>query len=404
MDRLRPSLMSAWHTLQDRVRQLRRNRRDHLVHHVGLAYLLVVPVLLAVATALVLFVHSDVNVAMLFSQCHARARLPGLSRIPLLGTPSCFLVSFFQEALARSSTRAFASMSAVLSFIGSLLTVSTVEAARICNGPSVLIAYPTGPWLVFNLVGGAMVWELLITPAFFRRSKEMLRAHDAGHDAGHDGDGDSAANPNTGRDKRHLAVVSEVVAIPVAVALGFVVPSLAMLVTDHPVAIAVWLFFPVYVSLIRQGVRFVIQSAGQHRPGRTLHLESHTPALLAVYAVPLLCSVLSHGLVLWLLVTGRPDDRQEMTRSTLRFIEIDVVFIVLTVLYWILVEAGWRVVAVVLGASVVLGPGAGLCIGWIYREHQLGFVDDDDHHSVEGDGGGGHDGAGAAGEQTPLLR
>ncbi|KAL1902404.1 hypothetical protein Sste5346_001384 [Sporothrix stenoceras] len=397
MDQLRPRLESAWATVQDRVSQLRRNRRDHLVHHVGLGYLLAVPVLLAIATALVLFVHSDVNVAMIFSQCHARARLPILSRIPVLGTPSCFLVSFFQEALARTSNRAFATMSVVLSFIGSLLTVSTVEAARICNGPSVLIAYPTGPWLVFNLVGGAMVWELLIIPAFFRRSKEIIKSADGA--AGGD-NGEGAANPSTRPDSRHLAVVSEVVAIPVAVALGYVVPSLVMLVTDKPVAIAVWLFFPVYVSLIRQGVRFAIRSVGQHRPGRTLHLESHKPALLAVYAVPILCSVLSHGLVLWGFLTNQPDDRQELTRSTLRFIEIDLFFIVLTVLYWILVEAGWRVVGVVLGASLLLGPGAGLCIGWIYREHQLGFVDDDEHN-VAGDEG---EGAAAPDEQTPLLR
>lgn len=398
MDQIRPQLESAWHTLQDRVRQLRRNRRDHLVHHVGLGYLLVVPVLLAITTALVLFVHSDVNVAMIFSQCHARARLPGLSHIPVLGTPSCFLVSFFQEALARTSNRAFATMSVVLSFIGSLLTVSTVEAARICNGPSVLIAYPTGPWLVFNLMGGAMVWELLITPAFFRRSKEIIKGADGG------GGDDDTENASSRPDSRHLAVVSEVVAIPAAVALGYVVPSLVMLVTDQPVAIAVWLFFPVYVSLIRQGIRLAIRSVGQHRPGRTLHLESHKPALLAVYAVPILCSVLSHGLVLWSVLTNQPDDRQELTRSTLRFIEIDLFFIVLTVLYWILVEAGWRVVGVVLGASLVLGPGAGLCIGWVYREHQLGFVDDGERSAAAG----GEDDSGepdeGPGEQTPLLR
>ncbi len=170
-----------WHAL------LRRSRDHHLVNVLSMRYLVIVPVLLAITTAVVLFIHSDVNVAMLYSQCHARARLPWISHMPLLGAPACFLVSFFGEALA--SVRAFAIMSVVLSFIASLLTVSTVEAARICNGPSLLIAYPTGPWLVFNLMGGAMVWELLITPAFFHRSKQLLEARERAASEGDSGAG-----------------------------------------------------------------------------------------------------------------------------------------------------------------------------------------------------------------------
>ncbi|CAK7246000.1 MAG: hypothetical protein STHCBS139747_007621 [Sporothrix thermara] len=404
MDQLRPRLASAWQSVKDGVRNFnarRADRRRHLIHRIGLRYLLVVPVVLAFLTAGVLFVHSDVNVAMLFSQCHARARLPVLSKIPVLGAPSCFLVSFFQEALAPlGSTRAFATMSVVLSFVASLLTVSTVEAARICNGPSVLIAYPTGPWLVFDLMGGAMVWQLLIIPAFFRRSQDMaaIKNDPLPEESG----------PASLSEGRHLAVVAEVVAIPVAVALGYVAPSLAMLLTAAPAAIAVWLFFPVYVSLLRQAVRALVKRTAifQHQHQRTLYLETHTPSLLAVYAVPLALSLASHALVVWSLLTHQPDDRQEMTRSVLRFIEIDFFFIMLTVLYWILVEAGWRVVAVMVGASVLLGPGAGLCLGWILREKQLGLaeglpLEDDEVEGGEAEAGGQ---AAVPSEETPLLR
>ncbi|CAK7216910.1 hypothetical protein SCUCBS95973_002973 [Sporothrix curviconia] len=401
MDQLRPRLASAWQSLQDGVRAFNARRaegRRHLIHRIGLRYLLVVPVVLAILTAGVLFVHSDVNVAMLFSQCHARARLPVLSKIPLLGAPACFLVSFFQEALAPfGSTRAFTTMSVVLSFTASLLTVSTVEAARICNGPSVLIAYPTGPWLVFNLMGGAMVWQLLIIPAFFRRSQDIAAAKNDPLP--------EASGPASLGEGRHLTVVAEVVAIPVAVALGYVAPALAMLLTAAPAAIAAWLFFPVYVSLLRQGVRFLVKRAIRSHSTRTLYLESHTPSLLAVYAVPLALSLASHGLAVWSLLTHQPDDRQEMTRSVLRFIEIDFFFIVLTVLYWILVEAGWRVVAVVLATSVLLGPGAGLCLGWIFREKQLGLADGlgaDEEAEVEVEVEG--EDRAAASEETPLLR
>ncbi|CAK7565044.1 MAG: hypothetical protein SEPTF4163_002952 [Sporothrix epigloea] len=397
MDQLRSRLVSGWRSLLEVFSDFhtrRDERRRHLIHLIGLRYLLVVPVALAFLTSGVLFVHSDVNVAMLYSQCHARARLPILSRIPILGAPSCFLVSFFEEALAPlGSIRAFTTMTVVLSFVASLLTVSLVEAARICNGPSVLIAYPTGPWLVFNLLGGAMVWQLLIIPAFFRRSQDIAAIKNDPFP--------EESGPASLGEGRHFTVVAEVVAIPVAVALGYFVPSLVMLLTAAPAAIAVWLFFPLYVSLLRQAVRFLVKRAIHSYSPQTLYLESHTPSLLTVYAVPLLLSLASHALVVWSFLTNQPDDRQEMTRSMLRVVEINFFFTVLTVLYWILVEAGWRVVAIVLGASVVLGPGAGLCLGWIIREKQLGMAEG----LVEDDEGGPDDeDQTVTGEETPLLR
>jgi hypothetical protein len=366
------------------------------VHSFSLRYLLVVPVLLALLTGYVLFLHSDTNTYMLYSQCHARARLPWLSHIPLLGSPACFVVSFFAEAVA--SARAFGLMAVILSFVGGLLTVSTVEAARICNSPSVLIAYPVGPWLVFNLVGGAFVWELVIIPAFFHRSREIIAARKRGHAGGPPQLPSGPADPTFGEAMRHLAKVAETVAIPVAVAVGFVVPSLLMLVLDQPVAVLVWLFFPVWVSLVRQAVRRLVLLAGEAWSG-SLHLESSRLALAGMYAVSILCSVLAHAHVIWTLT--QPDDRKEMTRSTLKFITIDAFFVGLTVLYWILVEAGWRVALVMVAASLLLGPGAGICIGWIYREQT---VDPDRSVTVVAVGARRDSGDSGLSEETPLLR
>ena len=362
------------------------------VHSFALRYLLVVPVLLAVLTGYVLFLHSDTNTYMLYSQCHARSRVPWLSHIPVLGSPACFLVSFFQEAAA--SVRAFGLMAVILSFIAGLLTVSTVEAARICNSPSVLIAYPTGPWLVFDLIGGAIVWELVIIPAFFHRSRAIIAARRQGGPQQLSG----PADPTFGESMRHLAQVAETVAIPVAVAAGYVVPSLVMLVLDGPVAVLVWLFFPVWVSLVRQAVRRLALLARRGWDG-SLHLESNRLALLGVYVVPIVCSVLAHAHFIWSL--AQPDDRKEMTRSTLKFITVDAFFVGLTVLYWILVESGWRVALVMVGASLVLGPGAGICIGWIYREQ---MVDPDRSVTVVAVGSRRHSEDADPSEQTPLLR
>jgi hypothetical protein len=327
-------------------------------------YLIVIPVFLAITTAVLLFLHSDDNVAMLYSQCHARARLPELSHIPVIGTPSCYLVSFFQFAIA--SARSFATLAAILSFIGGLLTVSLVEAARICNGPNILIAYPTGAWLVFNLMGGAIVWQLVIIPAFFYRARSILAARRSANLGSVEEL--PRIDPNLGDDRRHLAVKSELIAIPAGVTLGFVVPSLLMIIYNTPLLIVIWLFFPVWVSIIRQTVRFSVFKFLQHER-KSFHLESHRASLLMVYAVPVTCSILSYGLFFWSLT--RPDDRKEMTRATLKFIEIDMAFIVLTVLYWIFVEAGWRVALVMIAVSIALGPGAGICICWIYREDHI---------------------------------
>ncbi|KAK4139222.1 uncharacterized protein C8A04DRAFT_16059 [Dichotomopilus funicola] len=339
-----------------------RQRPRPAVHSFSLRYLLVVPILLAILTGYVLFAHGDTNTYMLYSQCHARSRLPWLAQIPLLGSPACFLVSFFQEAVA--STRAFSIMAVILSFVAGLLTISTVEAARICNSPNALIAYPTGPWLVFNLIGGAVVWQLVIIPAFFHRSRQIIAARKNGVPQQLSG----PADPTFGEAMRQLARAAEAVAIPVAVVAGYVLPSVLMLVLKHPATVLVWLFFPIWVSVIRQVTRkgvLLVRDAWSS----SLHLESNRIATAVIYTAPILLSVAAHAHFIWALT--QPDDRKELTRSTLKFITIDAFFIGLTVLYWVLIEAGWRVALVILASSLVFGPGAGVCLGWIYREQTV---------------------------------
>ncbi|KAK4463015.1 hypothetical protein QBC42DRAFT_199892 [Cladorrhinum samala] len=373
-------------------------RARPIVHDLSLRYLVVPPVILAALTAAVLFQHSDTNIYMLYSQCHARSRLPSLTgNLPLLGSPLCFVVSFFQESAA--SLRSSALLAVIFSFLSGLLTVSTVEAARVCNKPNPLIAYPTGSWLIFDLVGGAFVWELLFLPAFFHRSREIINSRRAGEPSGLPA---GAADPTFGESMRHLAGTAEAVAIPAAVALGFVVPSVLLLTLDSAATAAAWLLFPIWVSLIRQAVRkalgLVVRAGESWR--ETLHLESSRVALVGMYAVPVACSVLAQAFLVWNL-TARPDDRKEMTRATVKFIAIDAFFVGLTVLYWILVEAGWRVALVMAAASAVLGPGAGISLGWIYREQT---VNPDRSVTVVAVGAPRGSDDGHTSEETPLLR
>jgi hypothetical protein len=66
------------------------------------------------------------------------------------------MVTFFDYAVA--SSRAFAVMSVILSFVAALLTIVLVESARIANQPSILIRSPMATLLFFNLAGGAVAW------------------------------------------------------------------------------------------------------------------------------------------------------------------------------------------------------------------------------------------------------
>ncbi|KAF7530999.1 hypothetical protein G7054_g9297 [Neopestalotiopsis clavispora] len=366
-----------------------RPKRTHrpLILRLRLPWLLVVPSLLAVLAVAMVILHSGYDVPALYSQCRAHARMQDLSRIHVIGPPSCFLVSFFQ--FANASVRSFARMAVILSFVAALLSVSLVESARLCNKPSRVISKPTIPWIVFNLIGGALVWDFVIIPSFLRRAKDVQAARESAR-AERLREDDS----NLDREVRCLSSQVEAWAIPIAVAVGFVVPSIAMLVLNHPISIAVWLFFPLEVAAIRYAVKVVgVNSVVDPEP---YHLESRRWASVGVYAVPVLCSVLSHGLLIWNLFS--PDDSREMTRATIRIIQIDAVIIVFTVLYWILVEAGVLVSLAFIVLSVLLGPGAGLSAAWVLREKAIERYPDgkeEDHGSSEHAG---------SNEQTPLLQ
>lgn len=359
--------------------------------HLPLNILLLPPLLLAITTFAALFLHSDVDIALLWSRCHARSEIPALSRVPLLGTPSCFLVSFFHSAL--DSLRSRAVMGAVLAYVGALATVCTVEAARRCNRASGLIARPTAWWLLFNLLGGAVVWQLVIVPAFLHRAKALVAAAEEDHD-----DRDEEEGGRTAEDKRleeRTLPDSEAVAIPIAVAVGYFVPSALMLAFNSPATIGVWLFFPLYISIVRQVVRGIVERIRRVSPV-SIHHESHWQCVVLVYALPVAVSIAAHVFLLW-SVAQRHDDRKKMTRLTLSFIEIDVQFVAWTVLYWVFAESGWRVPLGMVAISVVAGPGAGVCLGWLIRERVVRRV------FAGRAGGGEEEDDERAGEERPLL-
>ncbi|KAI0392843.1 hypothetical protein F5Y17DRAFT_338532 [Xylariaceae sp. FL0594] len=388
-----------------------------LLHQLRLPYLLIPPALLFVGAVLTLLFHGDVNATLLYSQCHARSRLPGLSRVPVLGAPACFLVSFF--SLAAASTRAVAQMSAVLAFVAALLTVSLVEAARPCNRPSRTVRSPALAWLVTNLGAGALAWDVWIVPEYLRRAKRVvverakqdaLRAFGA-VEAGEGGGTVGGLDPEERvRIERSFITSAEVYAIPVSVLVGFIVPSILMLFLSDAagvvVVVAVWLFYPVWVALIRwlvelAAVRFVLRDNGP------LHLESSAPSVVLVYAVPFLCSLFAHGFLIFNVLFSR-DDSREMTRMALRYVAINFAYLAATVLYWVFVEAGPVPAVVLVASSLIFGPGAALCIAWSVREKVIcaGILDEGEEDGTmlgDEEEDDDDDDASTVHENTPLL-
>lgn len=368
-----------------------------LVRHLRIQYLLIIPVLLALGAALTLTFHGDVNAPLLYSQCHARSRLPAISRVPVLGSPICFLVSFFM--FARASTRGVVQLSVLLAFLGALLTVSRVEAARACNRRSWTIRSPTLSWLVFNLVGGtSFVWDLWIVPVFLKNARDSLeaRAEEAEEEFGPAG-GDLYADEERIMLERSFMTCAEVYAIPAAVAIGFIVPSILMLVLGGAVSVIVWLFFPLWVAIVHWAVECVAVKLLLTDNG-PLHLESHLSSITLVYAFPVISSLLTHALFIWSLF-GK-DHSREMTHMALKFMRIDFIYIAATVLYWLFAESGIIAAALLVVFSVPLGPGAALCVAWLVREKAICTFavtgEDESDKDSDGDDSTVH-------EDTPLL-
>jgi len=379
----------------------RINLHKPLLHQLRLTYLLAVPALLALGAILVLARHGDVNTTLLYSQCHARSRLPSLSRIPVIGAPACFLVSFF--IFASSSMRAVAQLSAILSFIAALLTVSLVEAARPCNKRSWVIRHPTLSWLVMNLLGGTLVWDLWIVPEYLRRAKQVVveRAkQDAQQTFGAGEEGGGLDPEERVRIERSFITSADVYAIPAAVLIGFVVPSIIMLTLKDVASVLVWLFFPVWVAIVRWAVEFV--AVRLLRDNGPLYLESSAPSIALVYAAPFLVSLITHALFIFNLFCK--NDSREMTRMALKFIEIDFAFIAATVLYWVFIEAGSVPAVLLVVSSVFLGPGAALCITWSVREKVIcASILDEGENTIFGEDVGDDDDDSTVHEDTPLL-
>lgn len=355
-------------------------------------------VLLAIVSAYALFMTANPVVQEVFVPClddPARVGAPFTTRLPLLGRPLCCLASFFEAVL--DSSRSKAIMAEILTFIGALLSISTLESARRGNQENYIIANPMVPWLVFNLAGGAVVWQLVIVSAFLYHTKRRHGVTPNRHKYLQQGlssstvDNENPTGPSIGAQNPSvmddgsqtypqqcldaLTHAEDECSMPLAIAMGYFGPSLVLLLWPSHQTVTVWLFFPVYVTLLRRSFR--LWYTGRHQRQlykirwlKAFNLGQYSSILQRLFALPMWSSIVAR-LILLYHISAIPDDRSIATIATLRFVQLDTVAIATTVAYWVVMVRGFKQAGFSLLAGCLLGPGFGLCLAWLVDEEQL---------------------------------
>lgn len=324
-------------------------------------------------------IHSNFKIlAALWTPCNG----PPLLSQPGLPTPLCFAIHFFQSAHA--TLRGRLEQAIIVSFLAGLATITAVESdARVQyraeNEPwsdekrrknenkveearkdwgeglisQKIIANLTIPWLLYSLALGALVWEGIIIPAFLYRQHEKPQSQ-----------GPSQLQPWTGETSTNIGVSADArsLTIPLSIALGLFLPAALMLFyPSAPLPIVLFLLFPLWVTLIQTLLR----------PLTSRLTRSNNTSETLLFIPPIIASTLAHMTLLLSLITTTSSamyPSNDATATALLLLELDHAAIYLATLYWIYIKSNTNTnnVLATLAASIALGPGAGICVGWLY--------------------------------------
>lgn len=360
-----------------------------------------------VAAFLVAITTNWANLAHLWTQCSSSSS-SAPQQLQLIPTQALrFAVLFFQTALAAARPRREEAV--IVGLLAALATVTAVEGSsssgrsrsRTClkkNGRIIRPQDATGSmteeeeedrthdeavavssssngngnnnkvldnltlvWLLYQLAAGALAWQAIIIPAFLKHEQQQQQR---------------PGKPTTTRSHENIA-------IPAGVALGLLVPSTLMLLRPTSAAtVLVWLFFPLWVASTRRVVLWVLNHLVLGAP------QPSSPSWVNIvpYIIPILYSAVAHVLLVEDILYPSSSSTHEQeaaagrarTRSAVLLLEIDHLAIFLAFLYWVrartalilttkktLVPSTTRPVLVTLAATLLLGPGAGVCLGWL---------------------------------------
>lgn len=309
---------------------------------------------LATIIAFVLAIHSNfAPLASLWTPC-AAPQLLGQS----LPTPLCFAIHFFQAAHATPHARL--EQAVIVSFLAGLATITAVQVAQTRRADvevgdekkkktqrrragkgdmfsQAIIANLTIPWLLYSLALGALAWQGIIIPAFlYRRRKQQPQDSEA--DAG--------------------VINAHSLTVALSIVLGLFLPAaIVLLHPTAPLPIILFLLFPMWITL----ARCLLGPLTTH----LAHLNK-----ISLFVPPILASTIAHITFILSLYTSSSSSRaahHPAPAAAILLLELDHAAIFLAVLYWIRLEAGTHGVLATLAATVALGPGAGVCVGWLCR-------------------------------------
>lgn len=346
---------------------------------------LLLPLAILALVTIAAFVHaiySNINTLVAFwTPCNG----PRLLGQPELPTPLCFAIHFFQSAHA--TLRGRLEQAIIVSFLAGLATITAVESssgvqnradheawtdekkaknenenkveeARKDWGAGLisqkLIENLTIPWLLYSLALGALSWQAIIIPAFLycRQQKSQSQAS-------------SQLQPWTGETSTDTGVEKDIhsPAIPLSIALGLFLPATLMLLhPSAPLPIILFLLFPLWVTLIQRLLRpLTSQLTWSNKTSKTL-----------LFIPPVIASTLAHIIFLLSIFSSpsilTPSNDDTATAAALLLLEIDHAAIYLATLYWIYIESNAKTNSVftTLATTIALGPGAGICAGWLY--------------------------------------
>lgn len=343
-------------------------------------------------------------------------------------TPLCFAVSFFQTPLV-ASRRARLEEAAIVGLLAGLAAVTSTEAeaarARaigadrthrgesggersgggghekaaglLKTGPggssnsssrsnlsARIVENPVVPWFIYRLALGAFSWQGIIVPASIvehhqhRLGSSQSTQLDSRPRIG--SGSDSGSNAVAGDDQQEDTGSSSTFSIPLSITLGLLLPSALMLaLPTSTIAILAWLMFPLWISLTQQ--RLTSSTPTTRHPYASFFLPHAIPILL--------WSASAHAFLLADLLQLIPpatddDDPSSSSSSTattaraaMLLLEVDHAAIFATYLYWTHAtspsrRAGLRAAAVAVTSALLLGPGAGVCVGWLARRRVAG--------------------------------
>lgn len=259
---------------------------------------------------------------------------------------SCSITAFFDQTFNTDLGAAF--MASLFAFIAAALTITHLEAAREFNRFSVFIKQPLLIWTLVNVITGSATFPLLLTVTLLYQARL--------HALGPQGKPIRQAG-------RHLTSAADTFSIPLAVLLGFALPSLRLVQRRTELAIGVWNLFPLLVSLLQIVVRTILHGLASRASVKPWHAEQHTASLIRLYSLPILTSAVAH---FWLL-SAMVNSIDELSHAS-HFMIVNGTSIFALYIFWIWYESDGRATGVSLFCAVCLGPGAGVSVGWILQE------------------------------------